>query len=360
MIIELDASLVALAILGGKGKDLVVDKLELLSIAQREGNHIVFSEVDVAERLLEIVGEERQTIASLLKRIINQYPKIAALACRVGRKLLVGDFDSSSIQLDNDIIKCPIAVVDSNMIQKSYLLVENLTDANFYSWITKSVIKDSSLNSVTLGFEAYQGGGDTTASAYAHLKSNTKRLCLCIVDSDVRAPTLSVGATPGKVLLSDLKQPSPITCAHVISVCSIENLIPFSFFERAWAGDINYKERLGVYRLHHREDHWRYLQLKKHIKCFEVHGGGVFSKYWGRALSTVKKGCDGKICDSKKSCPHNQLDQLSAAPMTTALTQIGGAYGDLSELLPDVRKAWEDIASQILDWCCAPAASPVA
>jgi hypothetical protein len=360
MIIELHGSLVTLATEGGKGKDLVLEKLELLSIAQREGNHIVFSEMDIAEQLLEIVGEERRTITSLLKRIVNQYPRMAALACRVNRKLLVGEFDSRSLQLDEGMIKCPIAEVDSNMIQKSYLLVENLTDASFYSWITKSIIKDSYLGAVTLGFEAYQGGGDTTANAYTHLKCNTKRLCLCIVDSDVRAPALGVGGTPSKVLLSDSKQPSPMTCAHVIGACSIENLVPFSFFERAWEEDINYKERLAVYRAHYREGHWRYLQLKKHIKCFEVHGPSVFAKYWREALSGVQKGCAGKVCDSKKNCPHNQLTQLSSALMSVALTQIDQAYGDLSELLPDVRKAWEDIASQILDWCCAPAVSPVA
>ncbi|WP_155249901.1 hypothetical protein [Pseudomonas putida] len=360
MIIELDESLSTLAVSGEEKKQLLLDKLELLAVAQREGNHIVFAELDVAESLIEVIGGGRKTIESLLKRLINQYPRLAALAYRVGRKVLVGDFAEGALHLDQGVIKCPVSIVDSNIVQKSYLLVENLTDADFYSWIARSVHLNGVSGLVELAFEAYQGGGDTTANAYSYLKKNTKRLCLCIVDSDVRAPSLKHGGTPDKVFISDKVDPSPRTYAHVIGACSIENLIPFSFFERAWSQDVNYVERLAIYRGHYRDRHWRYLQLKKHIKCFELHGQGVFAKYWGDALSEFAKGCENKSCASKQDCKHYQLHQLSGAPMSVALNEIHKGYGDVSELLPDIRQAWEDIANQIMDWCCAPAASAVA
>lgn len=359
MIIELHLSLTTLVRASAGDLRLVAEKLELLWIAHREGHHILFSEIETAESLLEAIGAESSSATSLLRRLINQYPKVAALAYHVHRKLLIGDFGDDSLRLVDGAIQCSVGLINSNMIQKTILLVENLNDADFYEWITKVVHRGGDFETVHLEFEGYPGGGDTTADAYTYIKKKTTRLCLCVVDSDIRAPALGIGETAKKVLHEDRQNPLPRSYAHVIGACSIENLIPFSAYEHVWGGDVELVARLSIYKDHYREDHWRYLQLKKHITCFELHGQSAFSEYWSAALINAGKGCKDKSCAKKKDCDQYKLVQLSSAPLKATFDYLQSIPGDMTELLPDIRLAWENVAREVLNWCCAPAPSAV-
>lgn len=360
MIIELSPSLVEMAQKSSENLRLVTEKLELLWLAQREGNHILFAEIDVAESLLSIIGQTSSSARSLLQRLVNQYPKTASLAYYVLRKLLVGEFSDRRLELRDKVIHCHPALINSNMIQKSILLVENLNDADFYEWITRQTFRKSEFGTVHLEFEGYPGGGDTTANAYTRIKEKSFRLCLCIVDSDIRAPGTEPGTTAKKVLLDDKKNPLPRAQTHVISVCSIENLIPFSAYEHVWQDDLELTNRLDTYRAHYRDGHWRYLQLKKHTTCFEIHGESAFSKYWRPLLSQSTEGCTDKICATKKHCEQKKLIQLSSSPLSATQAHLENISIEITDLLPDIRSAWEMIAIDILTWCCAPPRSAVA
>lgn len=360
MIIELSPSLIPMAQKSTENLRIITEKLELLWLAQREGNHILFSEIDVAEALIDIIGPNSNSANSLLKRLINQYPKTASLAYQVLRKLLIGEFSEEKLELKGNNIQCHPTLINSNMIQKSILLVENLNDADFYEWITKQILQNSEFGTVRLEFEGYPGGGDTTANAYIRIKEKSFRLCLCIVDSDIRAPGTQPGPTAKKVLKDDQNNPLPRAQTHVLSVCSIENLIPFSAYEYAWRNDLALAARLDTYRAHYRDGHWRYLQLKKHTTCFETHGESAFSKYWAPLLSESKEGCIDKVCAAKKECEKHKLVQLSSSPMEATQAHLKATPIEVSDLLPDIRSAWEMIALDILTWCCAPTRSAVA
>ena len=360
MIFELHSSLVGFANASIKNRNDVIEKLELLWTAHREGNHIIFSEIDISEELIGIVGDESRSAKALLIRIINQYPKIAALAYHVERKVLVGDYNPLSMTMKSKVIEYPVGEINSSLLQKSLVLVENLTDAEFYHWVATNIYNQTPFESVNLSFEGYPGGGNTTAEAYENLKFKTSRLCLCIVDGDIRAPKLQYGETAAKVEKSDRLGPRAQADFHVIGACSIENLIPFNAFEMAWGDDPNYKQKLIDYKEHHRESHWRYLQLKKNISCFELHGPGAFAVYWRSALANTPSGCADKICSKKTECKHNMLAQLSGSPLGATFALVKDKFVNLDELVPDIRQAWEKIASELLSWCCAPNMSAAA
>ncbi|WP_219271959.1 hypothetical protein [Pseudomonas sp. Xaverov 83] len=360
MIFQLDNSLVQFAAEGRDNLEIVVSVLELLSVAQREGSHLVFAELDVADGLIGMLEGRDGSARSLLLKVINQYPRIGSLAYGVKLKALIGDFELPQVSVVEGVrrIEYPLGLVNSNLLQKSLILVENLTDADFYRWITNAVLIDTNFSGVSLALEGYPGGGNTTAEAYDNLKANTSRLCLCIVDSDIRAPLLGPGETAKKVIKSDLIAPVVRANYHVIGACSIENLIPFYFFEQAWRDDPNYSEKLEVYRAHYREGHWKYLQLKKNISCFELYGGSAFSVYWSSELAAVEVGCvvDRPSCGRKSSCNEYKLPLLSGSPLGAALPLIKAAVIERQQLLPDIRVAWENIAEEILGWCCASTA----
>jgi len=232
----------------------------------------------LASEILLIVGRNSGSASSLLLRLINQYPKVAGLAYGIKLRVLVGDFDKAATKTVEGVrvIEYPLGLVNSGLLQKSLVLVENLTDADFYKWVANVVLMETEFRGVSLALEGYPGGGNTTAEAYDNLKENTSRLCLCIVDSDIRAPLLGPGDTAKKVLKSDRDRPVVRAGSHVIGACSIENLIPFFFFEEAWRYDPNYSSKLSLYKVHYREGHWKYLQLKKNISCFELRGASAF------------------------------------------------------------------------------------
>lgn len=358
MIIELDRSLIDLGASGAAELNSVISMLELVAISYREGNHLVFAEPSIAVGLLDLIAQRSELASALLVRVKNRYPQVAALANKVKVKLIVGAFNSAAVEATESCrrIKYPAADVTSNIIQKSIVLVENLEDINFYRWVAGAVLKDTDYSGIPLAIEGYPGGGNTTAEAYKNIKENTSRLCLCIVDSDIRAPGLSPGETAKKVQRHDRDAPNPRACHLVIDACSVENFVPFEVFEQAWRDDPELTARLEEYRLHYREGHWRYLQLKKGITCFEVRDTNVFSAYWSVNLPQSAAACTTpeRSCSAKNSCKANRLSSLSSAPLNVVRSLGIEEMDKISyELLPDIKRAWERVTYELLGWCCA-------
>lgn len=362
MIIQLDQSLIGAANSSDEGLSSIVSMLELVAISYREGNHLVYADLSVSSQLVALTTQKSSLATALLLKIINKHPQTAALAKNVKVKLLIGAFENAEIEETANcrVIKYPAPSITSNTIQRTIILVENLTDIQFYKWIARSILQDTDYNEVPLSIEGYPGGGNTTAEAYQNIKDNTSRLCLCIVDSDIRAPSLSPGETAKKVSQSDKRSPNPRTSHHMIDACSIENLIPFSFFEHAWRDDPNYAEKLKTYRAHHRNEHWKYLQLKKSISCFETRDTNAFARYWGKELADSTAGCatQDRSCPKKSDCAQLKLAPLSGAPLAAVLAIEEKEMRNISyELLPDIQRAWESITYELLGWCCAAPSS---
>ncbi|MDX2354887.1 hypothetical protein [Stutzerimonas xanthomarina] len=362
MIIEIDRSVIGLASSSAASLSSVISTLELIAISYREGNHLVFAEPSITIELLGLVANRSELATALLLRVKNKHPQTATIANNVKVKLLIGSFDSAYVEETKNcrIIKYPATALTSNTVQKTIILVENLTDIKFYKWIANTILANTSCKGVSLAIEGYPGGGNTTAEAYENIKENTSRLCLCIVDSDIRAPGLSPGDTAKKVRKHDRSTPSPRVNHHIIDSCSIENLIPFAFFEHAWKEDRILTNRLDIYRPHYRSNHWKYLQLKKHITCFEVRDQSAFSIYWKAHFMDVATGCttEDRSCSKKSECAQHKLTSLSSAPLAAVLSlQEEEMHNIPYDLLPDIKQAWEEISYELLSWCCAAPSS---
>jgi len=363
MIIQLDSSLLEVATLDLDGPGSVASMLELLAVAQREGNHLVFAEIAVIEGLLAVSTNYSQGVRSFLTRLINKFAQVAHLAYGVGVKLVIGNFEQSEVELVGGVrnIKYPVSQVNSNLLQKTIILVENLSDASFYAWLTEHVLSKGDYRYATLSMEGYPGGGNTTGEAYDNIKVNHSRLCLCIVDSDIRVPGMSPGDTAKKIIASDKSMPNTRTAHHVIGACSIENLVPIDFFDKAWAQEPELFSRLELYRGLYNENNWRYLQLKKEIKCFDINGESAFAKYWRQILAVDEFHCErnGSVCESKRDCKEIKLPALSSSPLNAAVSTLGSGYKEIAfALLPDINDAWNAIAREVFSWCCGAQRNP--
>ncbi|MBN3851859.1 hypothetical protein G3N59_00575 [Paraburkholderia sp. Ac-20340] len=331
--------------------------LDNIANAHREGAHVIFSERNVAEHLLSIGeslgGRTKQT----LRNVINRYAQLAEFAETVEVKIFIGLFDNIHAVIENGkrFIKIPVACVTSSLLQKPYLLVENIDDAKFYGFLTTELA--SKLNfSGHLSFEAYNGGGNTTGNVYEHLKNSTDRLCLCIVDSDRRFPTSKPGETANKVLASDKTDPSPLTESFVLPVCSVENLIPWKWLEDAYSQSEDMKKRLKMYECHHVDDVWPFLQLKKDIRCADLRETQkAFSVFWSDKLKCrddVARCVAGGACTKRDDCSTTFLAAVSGSPLGAVIPKLSERTIGACDAVPTVKAAWQSIAQLVSAWSC--------
>lgn len=366
MIIELDISLADRIERDASFESSVSIALDNIANAQREGNHLIFAELSTLEALKKSSAWFSPRTNAVLQRAANRFPQLARFARSVCVKLVVGDFGVQSEEMREGCrtILCPIGSVTTGLLQRTLLLVENLTDATYYQWITEHVLAGGEFRDCHMSIEAYPGGGNTTAEAYEHIKQNTSRLCLCIVDSDIRSPGTTHGETAAKVSRSDAQYPSPRTGHYVLDVCSIENLIPFETFESAWGRDPNLRGRLEQFRRFHVDERWPYLQLKKDVKCIELQSEKAFAVFWRPVLASEASlaACENEKretkCTKRDDCHVTALPSLASSPLNAALSTLkNGALREPFQLLPRVAAAWSEIARLIMGWCCG---SPLA
>ncbi len=356
MIIELDKSLKNIQ------SDLTDEHplaiaLDIIANANREGCHVVFSDRDVADHLLSIGAALSGRTKQALKHIYNRATQLAEFAEIAYVKLLVGDFSEISHEKigNQRLIKVPANSINSALLQKPYLLVENLDDAIFYRFITEQL--NDELNSLgTVAFEPYNGGGNTTGDVYDHIKGTAERLCLCIVDSDRRFPGASPGETASKVEASDRIRPSALAESYVLPVCSIENLIPFDFLRKVFQGDKTITERLDVYEAHHRDEIWPFVQLKKDIRCADLcDERRAFSIFWTERLGCtelISKCVSTQQCEKRDKCATTILPPVSHSPLDAVLSGLDSMTLKATTPLPSVKAAWVLIARLISAWCC--------
>jgi hypothetical protein len=272
-------------------------------------------------------------------------------------KVLVGTFVGLSSEILNGqrLIKIPVQNVTSGLLQKPYLLVENLDDAIFYRFVTTELAKDINL-ATNVVFEPCNGGGNTTGNVYRHIKDAGERLCVCIVDSDRRFPAAGFGDTASKVINSDRDSPSALTESFVLPVCSIENLVPFEFLRKAYAQDPIVSARLNTYQQHHLDEIWPFLQLKKEIKCADLRETKKgFSVFWAAKLACEEmvKGCAESIgCESRDDCATTVLPAVSGGPLGKVLPDLTAGTLKLCAPVPTVKAAWLAVARLISAWAC--------
>jgi hypothetical protein len=253
-------------------------------------------------------------------------------------------------------ISFPVSKVNISFVQKTFLLVENLADAKLYRILNKS----TAIGSIPVDFEAYPGGGNTTANALQHI-AELNRMCVCIVDSDVRYPGGPHGETAKKVVATSGKIAPSLTTHYVLPVSSVENLIPLPTLERAIAEDAAQVARVKNLKSIYNDTFWPYFGLKRGIKCGDVvHKTKPAEVFWsekvglnpllGACLETAMTSCVGKKCDVFL------LNSLGSNTLESAieLLEKERVFIDAPTIGP-VKQGWDDVSELLTAWCCSGA-----
>ncbi len=354
----------------------VLEALEMIALARREGKHLVFAKRDVLKSLLNCSALSKRT-RQVYSKIYAQLAEMQVYLQTFTRRVEVIALDtglSSRLEKHCKVISVPARYFcDSALIQKTVLLTENLDDATLYQTITQIYLKWNKLKGIAILFEAYAGGGSTTEKAYQLIQDKQERFCLCLLDSDKKSPNSPLGNTAKDVKkIENTNQP---LCEYfIVGVREIENLIPTQLYSTVSSGDVNrmpcvhFLEQLEKTSI---AEARKYLDIKNGLKLNEIlqaSKNSPFSKDWMNWLNNVsslnikyiKKTClKNKACLKGKNCDCIITTGLGDKILEAVIKVIETPTKDqptqqkIVEMVDPLLKAeWEPIGEMITAWCC--------
>ncbi len=353
----------------------VLEALEMIALARREGKHLVFAKRDVLKSLLNCSALSKRT-RQVYSKIYAQLAEMQVYLQTFTRRVEVIALDtglSSRMERHCKVISVPARYFcDSALIQKPVLMTENLDDATLYQTITKIYLKWKKLNGIAILFEPYAGGGSTTEKAYKLIQDKQERFCLCLLDSDKKSPNSPLGNTAKGVKKIDNSN-QPLCEYLILGVREIENLIPTQLYSLVSSGDINrmpsvhFLEQLEKTSL---AEARKYLDIKNGLKLNDIlqaSKNSPFSKDWINWLKNVsaldiaiKKTClKNKACLKGKNCDCIITTGLGDKILEAVIKVIETPTKDqptqqkIVEMVDPLLKAeWEPIGEMITAWCC--------
>lgn len=342
--------------------------IDYLADTARHGNHILFGEIHVLDRIISLSGCLSDRTRIILNKIRSQTPFKGSLVDAVCFQAVVESTLETPTVLVKDgkkQIRIPAKLISDkpSLVDKARFLTENLNDGTFYKNLALTTIQqDLNLkevfSSLIISYSPLNGGGNTTADVYREITDTQDHLCLCITDSDKKCPTSGFGNTARRLIEYASNGPEKWNCDFVvIDVRTIENLIPISELQFACA-QIDDAQLVAVNKLLARfwgTPQWRYLPIKKGIRCHDLNSGNLEHQvYWREQL-----GIDECIsenpghCNSREECNRNIFaaisDQLLSRLLNREQGQLVISRDHDSSLTPDLLK----ISTLIASYFCA-------
>jgi hypothetical protein len=227
--------------------DETVLALENLASARREGKHAVMAYREIFKKIAQC-RRLSEFARNTYNKLFNQSTQLESYLSAVTRYIeLVNSCYEPEVVSNSDkqIIKVtPRFFNDSELVQKTILLCENINDAALYETIAKVYLVWNKINVKTV-CEHRGGGGNTISIEYINIQQSKKRFCLCVVDSDKFAPDGNLGSTA-----SLIQSQSDSTCINtqtfILDCREIENLIPNSILSELCSGN---PERLNALKI---------------------------------------------------------------------------------------------------------------
>lgn len=233
MLIRIDKSVADRAVSNDNGTLLVVQSI---ATAQSMGYHIVWAEKGVLKTLCQLKSlsaNDRQIFYAILQK----YAVSGSSYSRIGFYLFV-TYTEITGRYNNHITINPDDSPNFNFVNKTNILAENIDDATMFGYIGQYYVRRNPLfANIEIVYEKEPGGGDTTAKKYEDFAKAGEKLCLSVLDGDIKYLGGSEGDTLKKVRNIDKRCPFNCLVYGTQKVREVENLIPDVLYKR----DSNYK-----------------------------------------------------------------------------------------------------------------------
>jgi hypothetical protein len=364
--------------------DETVVALDNLATAHREGKHLVIADRKTSKKIARCsrLSENKRNV---YKHLCNQatqnfrsYPSVVKRYIEVKPCLKPQVVEKSG----QKIIEVPPRFFnDSESIQKTILLCENLDDAVFYETIAKVYLIWKHRNvPIVCVCEPRGGGGNTISSEYINIQKQKKRFCLCIVDSDKIAPDGKLGDTALGLRKSDSTCTN--TQAFILDCREIENLIPNSILSELSSGNPQRLEALKILESSSVVEVRCFLDIKQGTRLKEIIDAKNLKvkDFWQLKLGLIPN-ISERIDDwcqthwqcsnnSKKSSKNSKKSNKNSKEKCDCQISLGLGENTLSNTVEylkrinnpheiarivdrSMRSDWEKIGEVVMDWCIA-------
>lgn len=380
MLIEINSSIIESEDINNLSEE-VVNALENLALARREGKHSVISDRETLSKLYQCPNLSKRA-KDLYLYLFHHFTQFKIIRSTVKKYVEVTNINDAKLRttLDQEIIQVPPSFFkDSTTIQKTILLCENLQDCFFYEYIAKVCKLWKNHKNIYLSCEYHGGGGSTISTEYTNIQSsNCARFCLCIVDSDRIAPNSSLGETARK-LEREANEDCIFTHLLILELREIENLIPPIILSELCLNQTDRQKALKIVEdiiKTSNSDTKFYLDLKdgsymeKIINC----NYPQTKNFWSvkiKALSDIFNQVDSWCLSNWKCCNPNKCtcyislgfgEKILSNIVDRLQNKVNTKLSEhsLSKSIDDLHRIeWEKVGQIVIDWCFAEPARRV-
>jgi len=350
--------------------DLVRNAVEFLSLAHREGKHILTGSREILEDILAKCSL-RQRDAAMLERIRNERSQYGHFHLSVNRYVRVVRRAATHIQENGSqrIIYISLdKLQDSSTVQKTILLAENLLDTDLYLLFAKVYMSHARMKTLQVVAEQRGGGGSQVVTEYERIRNSQSRLCLCLVDSDKRAPESSIGDIGRKISAMNSGS-SPMCEAVITKVRMIENHFSIRQLEIPSIGN---SDRMKAISFLEKMEQHSLLELRQSINfkdgvdLSKIHAlppdapERSFFKQELKKLASSRAIAESPCltedeCHGDPTCECGIMPGFGDAILENTLRELSRmSIPKLKEsLCPATRNEWLDIGGIVFAWCCA-------
>lgn len=342
-----------------------LDVLQALALAVMYGNHIVYVPYLKKEKAREEFGSLLgKRLLAMLGHYRTNIQDTGYIMRRIHTKIVVS-YASPTIENGIRIIHInPRTLQAFAFYEKTFLLTENLLDAEFYKKIflfyKKRILDMNSGNSCA--FYPLMGGGATSAKVLEGEILQRQHLCLAIADSDKYYPDDKEGQTAGNMRAVLNSYPTDLCHLYVMkNVREIENLIPHRLLKETPNHNTNYNEKMAAIDMD-------YYDIKCGISVKSMYKDKVCD-YWRQQfhdkdfseVDTLKKQHPQQraYMEQAKLLPRerNVIVDISwgASVLNSVVDTLGHKLSEIQteDLTPNQEKEWKAIGSLLFDWTCS-------
>ena len=251
---------------------------------------------------------------------------------------------------------------------ESVVLGENARDACLAMMMADYYAASQGMPNAPLRCRLDGGGGSTTADAFRRYREDP-RLCICLVDSDSKAPHDPVGPTAAAAM-AEVDPWKPWAMVLATKCREIENTLPTQILERAVQHDprrlgrIPDLERLGSGVVDATLRDYCDFKDGTRLKWVFSLADGPVRRYWIKALPSVlglpqvREDCVARSrCHTPDACSCWILSDFGDRLLDHCLDALDNlTHQKVDEALCDVtRPHWSHIGSVVFSWACGTA-----
>lgn len=347
--------------------------LSLLAIAQSEGKHIITGDRNTLQSIIKCDFLDDPT-KQIYKKILDKVSYLPSYLSAVSRYIeVINDCPEPRILESSGkkvIQVSPKFFNDSETIQKTIILAENINDSFFYEIIATVYLIWKELRA-SIAYEKRGGGGSTITGNYIEIQRSNKRLCLCLVDSDRLAPQSSLGSTA-----QSIQRQADSRCTRtqlfILNFREIENLIPTSILsELPLIKSKNAQEALEVIQAIDRssvQEIRGFLDIKHKMVFQSVikNKEDNVKEFWQDKIDEISQISDIRIdswCQEHWSCSKPNPCNCSIFPgfgdgvLEQTIEHLKGiAPQQIAKKIKEgnpLRREWEKLGEAVVNWCLA-------